>query len=78
VKHEQGTQIESNSETIGSRSRGRAHRYRGVADILDMSERQVIREVRAGRLKVDYIGPKMPRVFDDSLDEYVKRSQGGA
>jgi excisionase family DNA binding protein len=66
---------ESDSPT--SRTRRRGHRYRDVAKILNCSERHVIREVQAGKLKVVYIGQRSPRIFDDALDAYVA-GQGGS
>jgi excisionase family DNA binding protein len=61
-------------ENPTSRSRGRGHRYQTVAKILDVSVRHVIREVERGKLKVTFVGPRQPRIFDDELDRYV---QGG-
>jgi excisionase family DNA binding protein len=64
--------------TEASRPRGRAHRYREVAEILNCSERSVIRLVRQGLLRADRIGPRVVRIFDDSIDQYVAsvREQG--
>jgi|GEM_PF-884852 len=64
--------------TEASRPRGRAHRYREVAEILNCSERSVIRLVRQGLLRADRIGPRLVRIFDDSIDQYVAsvREQG--
>lgn len=59
-------------DTPTTRSRGRAHRYKSVAKILDVSVRHVIREVQAGKLKATYIGERSPRIFDDALDAYVR------
>ena len=56
---------------LASRSRGRAHRYREAAQILNISERTVIREVRKGRLKADRLSERVVRIFDDSIDDYV-------
>jgi excisionase family DNA binding protein len=57
--------------TETSRPRGRAHRYREVAEILNCSERHVIRLVRQGALRADRLGPRVIRIFDDSIDQYV-------
>ena len=65
------------TERPGTRNRGRAHRYGDAAQILGISERQVIREVRAGRLKADKLSERVIRIFDDSLDAYVERRRGG-
>jgi len=64
--------------TEASRPRGRAHRYREVAEILNCSERSVIRLVRQGLLRADRIGRRVVRIFDDSIDQYVAsvREQG--
>jgi excisionase family DNA binding protein len=64
--------------TEASRPRGRAHRYREVAEILNCSERSVIRLVRQGLLRADRIGPRVVRIFDDSIDQYAAsvREQG--
>jgi excisionase family DNA binding protein len=60
--------------------RGRAHRYREVAQILSCSERHIIREVQSGRLKATRLGGRVVRIFDDSLDQYLDlvRSEGAA
>jgi hypothetical protein len=44
--------------------------------MLNCSERHVMREVQAGKLRVTYIGERSPRIFDDALDAYVA-AQGG-
>ena len=65
------------TETLSSRNRGRAHRYREAAQILNCSERHIIREVRSGRLKADKLGERVVRIFDDSIDSYLEHVRGG-
>jgi excisionase family DNA binding protein len=67
------------TEVLRVRDRGRAHRYREVAQKFNCSERHVIRLVRGGQLRADRLGPRVVRIFDDSIDEYLAsiRSQGG-
>jgi len=59
------------STEIRVRERGRAHRYRDAAKILNVSERQIIRYVRAGKLKADKLSARVIRIFDDSIDAFV-------
>ena len=73
---EKGVVMQDIKEIPTSRSRGRAHRYQTVAKILDVSVRHVIREVERGKLKVTFIGPRQPRIFDDELDRYVAAGAG--
>jgi excisionase family DNA binding protein len=54
-----------------TRSRGRAHRYKEAAKILNISDRSVIRLIRTGKIKVTYLGPRSPRIFDDAIDAYL-------
>jgi excisionase family DNA binding protein len=63
------------TERLGTRSRGRAHRYGDVAQILGISEREVIRKVRSGELKADKLSARVVRIFDDSLDAFVERQR---
>jgi|RhiMetdeSRZDD1v2_1073273.scaffolds.fasta_scaffold138762_3 excisionase family DNA binding protein len=67
------------TDTLRVHNRGRAHRYREVAQVLNCSERHVIRLVRGGQLRADRLGARVVRIFDDSIDEYLAsiRSQGG-
>ena len=67
------------TEALRIRDRGRAHRYREAAQVLNCSERHIIRLVRSGKLKADRLGARVVRIFDDSIDEYLAsiRSQGG-
>jgi excisionase family DNA binding protein len=69
-------QSQSDSPTPTLHNRGRAHRYRDVAKMLNCSSRQVMRLVEAGKLKATYISERCPRIFDDELDKYVA-AQGG-
>ena len=62
--------------TLASRSRGRAHRYREAAQILNCSERTIIRKVRSGELKADKLSERVIRVFDDSIDAYLEHVRG--
>jgi excisionase family DNA binding protein len=66
----------STTETLTSRHRGRAHRYRDAAEILKVSERQVIRLVRRGVLRADKLSERVVRIFDDSIDAYLERVRG--
>ena len=59
------------------RDRGRAHRYREAAQILNVSERHIIRLVRSGRLKADRLGARVVRIFDDELDRFVASARTG-
>jgi excisionase family DNA binding protein len=59
-----------------TRSRGRAHRYREAAKILNVSDRHIIRLIRDGKLKATYLGPRSPRIFDDAIDAYVAAQEG--
>jgi excisionase family DNA binding protein len=61
---------------ITSRPRGRAHRYREAAELLNCSERQVIRLVRSGVLRADRLSERVVRIFDDSIDAYIERVRG--
>jgi excisionase family DNA binding protein len=63
------------TERPGTRSRGRAHSYADVAQILGISEREVIRKVRSGELKADKLSARVVRIFDDSLDAFVERQR---
>ena len=66
--------------TEASRPRGRAHRYREVAEILNCSERSVIRLVRQGLLRADRIGPRVVRIFDSAARRTATRrlASGGS
>ena len=59
-----------------TRRRGRAHKYREVAEILNVSYQHIPRLVRAGKLKATYVGPHAPRIFDNDLDAFIA-AQGG-
>jgi excisionase family DNA binding protein len=59
-----------------TRSRGRAHRYRDVAKMLNCSPRSVMRLVESGQLKAVYLGPHSPRIFDADIDAFIA-AQGG-
>ena len=66
------------SEALRVRDRGRAHRYREAALILNVSERHIIRLVRSGKLKADRLGARVVRIFDDELDRFVASARNGA
>ena len=66
------------TETLASRGRGRAHRYREAAQILNVSERQVIRLARRGVLKADKLSERVVRIFDDSIDAYLEHVRGAS
>jgi excisionase family DNA binding protein len=59
------------------RDRGRAHRYREAAQVLNCSERHIIRLVRSGKLKADRLGARVVRIFDDELDRFVASARNG-
>ena len=64
-----------------TRTRGRAHTYDDAAKIFKVSKRQIIREVRSGRLKADKLSDRVIRIFDDQIDAYAElvrseRTQG--
>jgi excisionase family DNA binding protein len=59
------------------RDRGRAHRYREAAQVLNCSERHIIRLVRSGKLKADRLGDRVVRIFDDELDRFVASARNG-
>jgi excisionase family DNA binding protein len=56
--------------------RGRALTYKQVAEILNVSERTVAREISKGRLRADRLSIRVRRIFSDSLDEYLERTRG--
>jgi excisionase family DNA binding protein len=64
------------TETLSTRSRGRAHTLADVSEILKISKRRLIREIRAGRLKAVQFGPHMVRIFDADLDAFIAQSEG--
>jgi excisionase family DNA binding protein len=59
------------------RDRGRAHRYREAAQVLNCSERHIIRLVRSGKLKADRLGARVVKIFDDELDRFVANARNG-
>jgi excisionase family DNA binding protein len=59
-----------------TRSRGRAHKYREVAQILNVSVEHVYRLIHAGKLRPTYLGPRSPRIFDADIDALIA-AQGG-
>ena len=76
-EHWGGTRRLMTSEALRVRDRGRAHRYREAAQILNVSERHIIRLVRSGRLKADRLGARVIRIFDDELDRFVASARNG-
>jgi excisionase family DNA binding protein len=56
--------------------RGRAHRVRDVAQMLNVSTRTVEREIARGRLRADTLSARAKRIFDDAINEYVERMRG--
>jgi excisionase family DNA binding protein len=65
------------TEVLRVRDRGRAHRYREAAQVLNCSERHIIRLVRSGKLKADRLGARVVRIFDDELDRFVANARNG-
>jgi excisionase family DNA binding protein len=65
------------TEVFRVRNRGRAHRYREAAQVLNCSERHIIRLVRSGKLKADRLGARVVRIFDDELDRFVANARNG-
>jgi excisionase family DNA binding protein len=65
------------TEIFRVRDRGRAHRYREAAQVLNCSERHIIRLVRSGKLKADRLGARVVRIFDDELDRFVANARNG-
>jgi excisionase family DNA binding protein len=61
---------------LEARIRDRGHKYREVAEILNISERQVIRLARSGALKVTRMGPRCVRIFDSAIDSYLANVRG--
>jgi predicted DNA-binding transcriptional regulator AlpA len=49
----------------------RARRIRGVAERLDISERQAWRLVKDGKIKASKLGPRCTRVFDSEIERYI-------
>lgn len=60
-----------------TRGRGKAYTYADTARILKISKRQVIREVRAGKLKAVTLSPRVSRIFDSELDSYIEAQGAG-
>jgi len=66
------------TESLRVRERGRAHRYREAAQVLNCSERHIIRLVRSSvKLKADRLGARVVRIFDDELDRFVASARNG-
>jgi excisionase family DNA binding protein len=64
------------TDTIPLSKRGRCHSYDDVAKMLHVSRRTIEREVDRGRLKADTLSLRAKRIFDDALDQYLKRTRG--
>jgi excisionase family DNA binding protein len=61
-----------------ARKRGRAHKYKDVAEILNCSERHIIRLVHSGELRSTKLSSRCVRIFDEDIEAYLEKIRGAA